>query len=113
MGGTPWSEITQNFRWLSSGDRALSNGGEIEARRVRRFERCDLVCALKRSRDVVEALEQRLPLERVELEADAQAVRMRDLLRLQVDAELVSLRDGALHSVELQLRRARSAQGRS
>src|SRR5215217_8234804 len=52
----------------------LTNGGEIEARRVRRFERGDLFRALKRSRDVVEAFEQRLPLVRVEVEPDAQPV---------------------------------------
>src|SRR4051794_10199471 len=68
---------------------------------MRRFERGNLFRALKRSRDVVEAFEQRLPLVRVEVEADTQPARMCDLLRLQVDHELVALRDSALQLSEL------------
>src|SRR5436190_5173198 len=66
-----------------------------------RLERRDLVVALQRPRDVVEAVQERLALERVDLEPYAQAVRMGHLLRLEIDRQLVPLRDRLAHAREL------------
>ena len=49
----------------------------------------DPVRALERERDVVEALDQHVPGEVVELEPDPEAAGMRDLARLEVDGQLV------------------------
>src|SRR3954468_11901808 len=82
-------------------DRPLTNSGEIEACRMRRFERGDLFCALQRARYVVETFEQRRALVLIEVEVNTQPVRVRDLLRLEVDRELVSPGNRALYRIEL------------
>ena len=57
------------------------------ARRVRRLERRDLVLVLERESDVVEAVQQAVALERVELERDLATRRVDDRLLLEVDRQ--------------------------
>ena len=68
---------------------ALARGARGRNALTRGFVGRDLVLALERARDVVEAADQRFARVGVELERHAQAGRMRDLLRLQVDRQLV------------------------
>ena len=71
------------------------------ARRIRDFERGDLVLAPHRAGDVVETVHERLLRVRVERELELEPVRMRDAQALEVDRQLVARGDRLLDPREL------------